>query len=233
MRDSLTRSEIREFDRRAVQQYGVPRIVLMENAGRGAAEVLAAIRVNGRIIVCCGKGNNGGDGFVVARHLDLRNLDVRVAYFGRTDELPSDAKINYEILTRSHIPVSVLDGPFSAGVFRKALSKADWVVDALLGTGLTGPVRPPFDQVIECINGSGRKILAVDVPSGLDCNTGQPLGPTIRAAHTVTFVALKRGYLNPQSAEWTGQVHVASIGAPRVLVREFLMPKASLQGKEQ
>jgi NAD(P)H-hydrate epimerase len=234
MRDSLTRTEVRELDRRAIQDYGVPGIVLMENAGRGAAEVLVSLGIGGRVIVCCGKGNNGGDGFVIARHLDIRKLDVRVVYFGRTDELQGDAKTNYDIVARSHIPLSVVDGPaFQADLFRKGLSKADWVVDALFGTGLTGPVRPPYDQIIQAINASGRRVLAVDVPSGLDCNTGEPLGATVRATHTVTFVALKRGFHNPQSREWTGQVHVVGIGAPRVLVREFLLPREPAQKKPE
>jgi NAD(P)H-hydrate epimerase len=226
LRDSLTRTQVREFDRRAIEEYGVPSIVLMENAGRGAAELLVSLGIQGRVIVCCGKGNNGGDGFVIARHLDLQNVDVRVTLFASPEELTGDARTNYEILTRSLIPTIILDGRgFNAGILRKGLAKADWVVDALFGTGLSGPVRPPFDSVIEQINGSGKKVLAVDVPSGLDCNSGQPLGPTVRAQHTATFVALKRGFSQPESRQWTGEVHVLKIGAPRVLVREFLMPK--------
>ena len=226
LRDWLSRTQVREFDRRAIGDFGIPGIVLMENAGRSAAELLLSLGIQGRVVICCGKGNNGGDGFVIARHLDLHNIDVRVTLFGRPEELSADAKTNYEILTRSHILTAVIDaGAFSASLFKEELEKADWIVDALFGTGLAGPVRPPFAEVIGQINGSGKKVLAVDVPSGLDCNTGQPLGAAVRALHTATFVAQKRGYLQPESRAWTGEVHVLGIGAPRVLLREFLMPQ--------
>jgi len=96
-----------------------------------------------------------------------------------------------------------------------------WIVDALFGTGLSRPLGSPFGQIVEDINASGSPVLAVDIPSGLDCDTGEPLGPTVRATHTATFVAPKRGFLNPASRDWTGEVHVIDIGAPRVLVEEY------------
>jgi NAD(P)H-hydrate epimerase len=226
MRQALNRTEVRELDRQAIQDYGVPGIVLLENAGRGTADLLRGLGVQGRVVICCGRGNNGGDGLVMARHLDLHNIDVRVALFGAPTELEPDAMVNHDIVARSKIPLAVVDrNHFMESQFRRGLDKADWVVDALFGTGLQGTVRPPFNQVIDCINASGKKVLAVDLPSGLDCNTGAPLGPTVRAKHTATFVALKQGFLNPQSKEYTGEVHVLPIGAPRVLLREFLMSK--------
>lgn len=104
----------------------------------------------------------------------------------------------------------------------KQLKSADgWIVDALFGTGLVGPVSPPFDAVVAAINASPAPVLAVDIPSGLDCDTGLPLGPTVRADHTVTFVAHKAGFEEPSSREWTGEVHVTDIGAPRRLLREY------------
>jgi len=103
----------------------------------------------------------------------------------------------------------------------RELAGAEWVVDALFGTGLKGPVRPPYDQVISAINDSLARVLAVDIPSGLDCDTGEPLGPAVRAHHTVTFVAPKAGFANPESRHWTGEVHVADIGAPRRLLEEY------------
>src|SRR5262249_10549255 len=102
------------------------------------------------------------------------------------------------------------------------LAAAEWVVDALFGTGLTGAVRPPLGQVIAAINASPAKVFAVDIPSGLDCDSGNPLGQTIKAHHTATFVALKAGFLNPDSRAWLGQVHVIDIGAARELLEEFL-----------
>jgi NAD(P)H-hydrate epimerase len=215
----LTRQQVREVDRRAIEEYGVPSIVLMENAGRGTAELLRSLGVHGRVVVCCGKGNNGGDGFVIARHLDNHGVPVRVLLFARPDELTGDAATNYRILARSGLPVVVhADQPLNGEAVRSELAGAEWVVDALFGTGLSGPVRPPFDQVIAAVNASPARVLAVDIPSGLDCDSGQPLGPTVRAQHTVTFVALKQGFATAAAREWLGQVHVVDIGAPRCLL---------------
>jgi NAD(P)H-hydrate epimerase len=216
---ALSRAKVREFDRRAIEEYGVPGVVLMENAGRAAAELLLSLGVTGRVVICCGKGNNGGDGFVIARHLDLHGIDVRVLLFCSAEELAGDAKTNYEIIAKSQISIA-LQPPSSA--LAGELAVADWIVDALFGTGLQGPVRPPFEEVINTINACGAKVLAVDIPSGLDCDTGQPLGATVRATHTATFVALKQGFLQSSAAEWTGKVHVVDIGAPRRLLEKTL-----------
>jgi NAD(P)H-hydrate epimerase len=105
----------------------------------------------------------------------------------------------------------------------ETLTDAQWIVDALLGTGLSGPVRPPFWGTIEAINRLGVRVLAVDIPSGLDCDTGEPLGIAVRADHTATFVAPKAGFRNPAARPWLGQVHVLDIGAPRALVAGFVV----------
>jgi NAD(P)H-hydrate epimerase len=207
----LTRDQVRALDRRAAEEFGVPGVVLMENAGRGAAEVLLSLGARGPVLVCCGKGNNGGDGLVIARHLDNRGLLVRVLLFAKPEELTGDAAINFTIIQRSRVPWEVRNCP--------PLDAAEWIVDALFGTGLAGAVRPPFDGVIAAINASGAKVLAVDIPSGLDCDTGEPLGPTVRADHTVTFVAAKKGFENPASQQWVGAIHVVDIGAPRAALR--------------
>src|SRR3954469_15349749 len=191
----LTRAEARELDRRAMDEWGIPGVVLMENAGRGMAELLKALGIQGTVVVCSGRGNNGGDGFVIARHLDIAGVPVRVLLFARPEELAGDAGINYRILARSGIPAEVLAGdPLDEDKLRAELAAADWVVDALFGSGLRGPVRAPFDRVIQAINDSRARVLAVDIPSGLDSDTGQPLGPTVRARHTATVAALKKGF---------------------------------------
>jgi NAD(P)H-hydrate epimerase len=215
----LSRDEVRTIDRRAIEEFGVPGVVLMENAGRGAAEMLVALGIHGPVAVCCGKGNNGGDGYVIARHLDNRRVPVRVLLFARPEELTGDAAVNYQVLSRSGVPIEVrAEVAPDVAVLRRELESAEWVVDALFGTGLAGPLRAPFDRVIEAINTSPARVLAVDIPSGLDCDTGEPLGPCVRAHHTVTFVAAKKGFGNPASHAWVGCVHVVDIGAPRVLV---------------
>lgn len=212
----LSRERVRELDRRAIEEFGVPGVVLMENAGRGAAEVLRRLNPDRRpTVIACGKGNNGGDGFVIARHLDNAGWKVRVLLFADPAALTGDAAIMYRIVERSGLPLTVQPAP-EPGLFA-----GGWVVDALFGTGLTGPVREPFDRVIAAINASRAKVLAVDLPSGLDCDTGRPLGATVRADATVTFVAPKLGFANNESRAWTGDVIVAEIGAPRVLVERM------------
>jgi NAD(P)H-hydrate epimerase len=218
----LSREQVRSIDRRALEEYGVPGVVLMENAGRGAADLLRQLGVRGRVVICCGKGNNGGDGYVIARHLDSAGIDVRVLLFCRPEELTGDAAINYQIIARSRLPIAVhADASLDQDAIRAALAGAEWVVDALFGTGLSGPVRAPFDRVIEIINASGARVFAADIPSGLDCDTGRPLGPTVRAQHTATFVALKKGLVEETAKEWLGQVHVVDIGAPRALLEQY------------
>ncbi|MCI0465221.1 MAG: NAD(P)H-hydrate epimerase [Gemmataceae bacterium] len=215
----LSRQQVRELDRQAIEEFGVPGVVLMENAGRGAAELLLALGIHGRVVICCGKGNNGGDGFVIARHLDNHGIPVQVLLFSRPEELTGDAALNYQILVRAQLPITVhAEASLDAEAVGRGLAGADWIVDALFGTGLSGAVRRPFDELIVAINATPARVLAVDIPSGLDCDTGQPLGPTVRAQHTGTFVAPKKGFTNPAAAAWLGQVHVLGIGAPRCLL---------------
>ena len=217
----LTCTESRELDRRAIEEFGIPGIVLMENAGRGMADLLGTLGVKGRVVICCGKGNNGGDGFVVARWLDARGVDVRVVLFCPPEELTGDAATNCRIVQKCDISMTVPPTSLDDSNLQRELADAEWIVDALFGSGLRGPVRPPYDRVIAAINASSGRIFAVDIPSGLDSDTGQPLGATIRARHTATIVAPKQGFAKPASREWTGEVHVVEIGLPRVLSNEI------------
>jgi len=217
----LKRAEVRDVDRRAIQEFGMPGIVLMENAGRGTAELLLSLGINGRVVICAGKGNNGGDGFVIARHLENRGCEVQVLLFAEPQTLEGDAATNFQILKRAGTPIlKCLDGHASEKWIPE-LRTAAWIVDALLGTGMQGTVREPMATTIEQINASGVPVLAVDLPSGLDCDTGQPLGVCVRAAHTATFVARKFGFDAPGAAQYTGVVHVIDIGVPRLLLRSW------------
>ena len=215
---TISREQARQIDRRAVEEYGLTGLVLMENAGRGVADRLGALGIAGRVGICCGPGNNGGDGFVVARHLDLRGCDVHVLLFADPAKLQGDAAVNFRVIHRSGLSIA---RPEAAEVARE-LAGASWIVDALLGTGTRGEPRPPLDEVIDQLNAHTARILAVDLPSGLDCDTGQPTRYAIRAAHTCTFVALKPGFLVPGAEQYTGVVHVVDIGAPRKLVDEIM-----------
>jgi NAD(P)H-hydrate epimerase len=223
---TLSRAEVRELDRRAIDGFGLPGLVLMENAGRGCAELLMRLNPDRRpVVILCGPGNNGGDGFVVARHLDNHGWPVNVTAVLSDREIAPDAAANFNVVSDAGIPFVQCHpdhfGPPQHEFVRRRLGSAGWVVDALFGTGLTRPLGPPFDGVVALVNASGNPVLAVDIPSGLDCDTGEPLGPCVRAAHTATFVAPKRGFHNPAARHWTGEVHVVDIGAPRVLIDEY------------
>jgi NAD(P)H-hydrate epimerase len=203
---ALSREQVRAVDRRAIDVYGMSGLVLMENAGRGCVDVLQSLGCGGPVAVVCGKGNNAGDGFVIARHLSIRGIAVKVLLTAPAAELRGDAAANFAIILKCGLPI--LD--FS----ESELSGADWIVDALLGTGSTGAPRPPMDVAIRAMNASPARKLAVDLPSGLDCDTGVPADPTFRADHTCTFVATKLGFANPLAAPYLGQVHILDIGTP-------------------
>ena len=221
MLKALSRDAVREVDRRAMDEFGMSGLVLMENAGRGCVDVLCQLGCRGPVAVICGKGNNAGDGFVIARHLDLRGVPVKVILLAPAGELRGDAAANYQIIERSRLSIVDLSGQFSASALAREIGGSEWIVDAILGTGATGPPREPFDEAIRQMNAAGGKRLAVDLPSGLDCDTGEPAEPTFRADHTCTFVAPKIGFSNPHAVLYLGQVHVLDIGAPRPLIEEI------------
>jgi len=144
----LTREQVREVDRCAITDYGMTGLVLMENAGRGCADLLCRQGINGPVVLCCGKGNNGGDGFVIARHLDLRGYDVRVLLFCDPAELAGDAAANYTTIELAGLPIFRCPAGDPQPWLNEQLADADWIVDALLGTGARGEPRPPLDIVL-------------------------------------------------------------------------------------
>jgi NAD(P)H-hydrate epimerase len=215
----LSRDEVRSIDATAAGELALPTLVLMENAGRGAAERLRArLQAGDRVTIACGPGNNGGDGAVVARHLDAWDIPVRVVWFTDPDHLRGDAATQHEILRRSGIDQSSVTDPADLNSLWQG---AAWVVDALLGTGLTRPVEGLLAQVIASLNGSGLPILSLDLPSGLDTDTGLPLGIAVRATFTTTFVAPKLGFSAPRASGYTGTVEVVEIGVPGRVLRPF------------
>jgi len=223
----LPRDKIREVDRRAIEQFGMTGLVLMENAGRGCTDTLCNLGVArsddaAAVVICCGRGNNAGDGFVIARHLDLRGHRARVLLWGDPDQLQGDAAANWNILDKTGIPTVVMGPEHDAQRLAAELEGAAWIVDALLGTGARGEPRPPLDSVIDQLNAHPARRMAIDIPSGLDCDTGQSARHTFRADHTCTFVAAKPGFLADDAQHYTGVVHVLDIGAPRVLIEEML-----------
>jgi NAD(P)H-hydrate epimerase len=250
----LSRQEIRGLDIQAVEQLNLPTAILMENAGRGAASWLGELSgvippdAGGRVFlpvsptqsgvipcvgdlstvtILCGPGNNGGDGAVVARHLNAWGFHVRVIWFAQSEQLRGDAALQWAILERSGVEQTAwFDSDYSGQVnsaqLISILTSSDWLVDGLLGTGLSRPVEGAIYTVIEVINHSGRPVFALDLPSGMDADTGQPLGIAVRACATATFVAAKLGFSNPSSAEYTGQVAIIDIGLPRCLLEPYI-----------
>jgi NAD(P)H-hydrate epimerase len=223
MSKAYTREQMRELDRRAVEDYGVPGVVLMENAGRGAAQI--ALEMLGDpiarlAVIFCGKGNNGGDGFVIARHLHNTGVGVRliVAFDPARVDPHSDAGVNLRIADRMGLTLIRAEDPegllLAAGLAREA----DLIVDALLGTGLSGEVREPYLALIRLINAEDKPVLAVDIPSGLDANTGCVLRAAVRATRTATFAGPKLGFTLADAPAHTGQVDVVDIGVPRELL---------------
>ena len=225
----LSRQEIRQLDVQAARDLELPTLILMENAGRGAAAWLAdlagGVSDHPRILVLCGPGNNGGDGGVVARHLDAWGYPVQIVWFAHRAQLRDDAERQWIILERSGVDQTAwFDGhspePQPAEL-DSLLSGADWLVDGLLGTGLTRPIEGALRAVVEAMNRAGKPILALDLPSGLDADTGAPLGVSVRARATATFVAPKLGFSVPGAADYTGEVAVIDIGLPRCLLEPF------------
>jgi len=209
----LTRAQVREIDRRAIEEYHIPGIVLMENAARAAAAV--AMEMSGApasAVIVCGGGNNGGDGYAIARHLHNADWSVLIVQANER-QYTGDALINRNIAEAMGIAILPVER------FEDVVFQSNLVIDALFGTGLITPPRQDQAELIVMIGRSGTPVLAVDIPSGLDCDTGLPLGPScVRATKTVTFVAEKAGFANPDSRQYTGEVIVGDIGCPRELI---------------
>lgn len=220
----LDRAAVRAVDRAAVEEYGIPGIVLMENASRGLAS--AALRIlarrgdaPGSVLVICGRGNNGGDGYALARHLHNAGHRLLLAPLAAPRD-GTDAATNRRICGRmelKEIGLGDLD----------AVGRLDLVVDAMFGTGLDREITGDAADVVSFINRGSWPVLSVDVPSGLDCDTGRPLGVTVRADMTVTFVGQKPGFTELDAQPFVGDVVVADIGVPIELVRRHGRPSPS------
>jgi NAD(P)H-hydrate epimerase len=250
----LSRVEVRRLDVQASEELALPSLLLMENAGRGAAGWLAELvgalpldaggrpfstsslarTVEGprglalpKVLVICGPGNNGGDGGVVARHLEAWGFPVRVIWFTSSNQLRGDAAVQWSILDRSGVQQSAWfdtrpdQSDLELSRLATTVNAADWLVDGLLGTGLTRPVEGSLRVLIELMNSSGKPILALDLPSGLDADTGSPLGAAVRAMATATFVASKLGFSAAGATDYTGEVAIIDIGLPRRLLEPF------------
>lgn len=218
----LTREQVRRVDELAQREYGLAGIVLMENAGRGAAELIDRHHgPNGKALIACGTGNNGGDGLVIARHLHILGWEVCVLIAGDPAAMSPDCATNDRVVQAMKLPRYVtLDGSWP----ERLSVGGEWVlIDALLGTGFQGVIRPNLYRLIDRLGSMpSRATVAVDIPSGLDCDTGKPGGIALRSTRTITFIALKPGFQTPTGASYTGQCEVVGIGVPTELIARVL-----------
>jgi len=226
---------MREADRLTIQKRGLPSIVLMENAGSRVYELLAhrfSPLGRQRIVILCGKGNNGGDGLVVARLIATRQRGChpRVLLFADPTDLKGDAAANYKMLRGVDIEPLVVTTAKAWRAAKAKLPAATVIVDALLGTGLEGPVRGFLAQVIRDVNEDCKQatIVAVDTPSGLPSDTGEPTGEALRADYTVTFTSPKVSQVFPPNCERSGQLTVAPIGTAASVLDSLPGPRLSL-----
>ncbi len=238
----LTADEMRRVDRRAIEEIGIPSMVLMENASIGVADAVAESFADAETVaILCGPGNNGGDGLALARHLDARGYGLRVFLVAtgsrkrntaRSSQPRGDAAAQLEILRRSGLPVETVDGSTDLGPVITACAGCDLIVDALFGTGLTRPLAGHFARLVEHLNALERPILAVDLPSGLDGSRAQPPGPHLTAELTVTFAAPKVAHVFSPAADAAGKVVVTDLGIPPYLVDEAPGDLHLLLGRE-
>ena len=207
--EAFTRKDAREADRRAIEDFGIPGILLMENA---AIAVIREVHDYAVFAIVCAPGNNGGDGLAIARHLCILGKDVRVYIVGDPNKGSEDFKTNLRIMSKLAPEVlnTINDENFED--FEHALRGCETCIDAIFGTGLNRPVEGIYKRVIEAINSLAVHIVSVDIPSGLDCDTGEALGAAVRATKTVTFHRMKQAL--DLSPEFGGDVAVSYIGIP-------------------
>lgn len=224
----ITGETMQAIDRRAIDEFGVPGLTLMENAGMGCVEAIVAAyggAAGRKAAVVAGKGNNGGDGYVIARLLRERGWQVAVLILARPEEIGGDARANLDRLdeaTLAYCPEQEILARYA-----QLLKEADVIVDAMLGTGLKTDVRGVYAKAVELVNGAGGPVVAVDIPSGIDANSGHVLGSAVRADLTVTFAFAKCGHVLYPGAEYTGRLQIVDIGIPSAAAegmesREFL-----------
>jgi hydroxyethylthiazole kinase-like uncharacterized protein yjeF len=211
-----TADEMRTIDSETINNYGIPGVVLMERAGLSVASRVKELVGRGKVIIFSGRGNNGGDGFVVARNLHNDGWDVRVFLTAKPEDLRGDALLHYKIAVKYGVQIKQIKDLL---IHQQAMfTPHSIVVDALLGTGLSKDVTGVFSDVIDIVNASGRPVFSVDIPSGISSDNGQIMGKAVKARYTITFGLPKRGHLVHPGAEYSGRLYVEDIGFPKKLV---------------
>ncbi|HUI44948.1 MAG TPA: NAD(P)H-hydrate dehydratase [Nitrospirota bacterium] len=214
----VTAQQMKNIDRRAIKEFGIPGPVLMENAASAILDEmekyfggLAGVRTG----IICGKGNNGGDGLTLARRLRIRGVPVRVALLSPFNDVTGEAKINLSILRKMDVEIQQAASLRSVA---QLISWSDVLVDAMLGVGLASSLKGVYAQAVNIVNASGKPVVSVDIPTGIDSDTGAVLGTAIKADLTVTMALLKRGLVLYPGADHAGTVRVADIGIPPEIV---------------
>src|SRR2546423_10079416 len=227
----LNAAQMREADRRTTEEIGIPSLVLMENAGRQAVAAMEALvpdLLDRQVAVLCGRGNNGGDGFVIARTLEQRGVDVSVFLLGRVADVRGDARTNLEILGRLGLTVVEVADSQAWELHFSEVSDCTLIVDAIFGTGLNAPVSGLIESVIADVNASGIPVVAVDLPSGLSADTPDPIGPSIDACLTITLGAPKLPLVLPPGEMHAGDIVIADIGIPNEIFDAVEGPRVEL-----
>jgi hydroxyethylthiazole kinase-like uncharacterized protein yjeF len=227
----LNSTQMRDADRRAIEDIGIASLVLMENAGRqtvAAIEAMYADLADRHVAVLCGRGNNGGDGFVVARTLAQRGVGVSVFLIGRVSDVRGDARTNLDILGRLGISVAEIADSQAWELHFSEFSDCTLVVDAIFGTGLNAPVTGLIESVITDVNASGIPVVAIDLPSGLSADSHEPIGPSIEAELTVTLAAPKLPLVLPPGEMRSGDIVIADIGIPGEVIEALAGPRVEL-----
>jgi NAD(P)H-hydrate epimerase len=210
----VTVKEMKELDRIAIEEHGILASRLMENAGRAVADNSENFIKKGETFVFSGYGNNGGDGFVAARHLLKKGFNVRVFLVGKPKDMTPEAAAHLKSLKKMKVfPVKIAAEEDIARISR-AMKKPDVIIDAIFGIGVKGPLDSFYSGLIGVINSLNVPVVAVDVPSGLDADTGRPLGCAIKAARTVTLGLPKAGFKSAEAKDYVGELIVADIGLP-------------------
>lgn len=227
----LTVEEINKIDRLASEKYGIPSIILMENAGRSVAEeTIKTLKrkksaKTQKIAVLCGSGKNGGDGFVAARYLYNYGYQVKVYLLKNPNNISGDTLTNYTILKKIGVETKLIS-PSKLNSLSSELKKANCIIDAIFGTGIKGKVAGLPAQIIKMVNQTkevitSKPVISVDLPSGLDGDTGFPLGECVKTTVTVTMGYPKKGFLNPEAKKYLGNLIIADIGYPRKITKNI------------
>jgi len=215
----ISSSKMRKIDSLATAKFGIPSLILMENAGRSVAcEAEGMIRSKAAsIAIFCGYGNNGGDGFVVARHLVNRGYKVVIYVVGKQKKMSKDTKMNFDIINKMRIMVRKITDQRQINIATRHIGKRQLIIDAVFGIGLKGRLDTFYCYLFKKINSSNIPILSIDIPSGLDADRGIPLPIAIKAKKTMTMGLAKKGFMNPSAKKYLGRVIVADISLPRQL----------------